>query len=202
MRNHDRPFRPLRAGTAVFNPNVGVLGTLGLVATSDGIDRWIVSCYHVLGRADGGPFQDNEPVMQGDLVNPVARVSVDRASGQLDCVAALVDPLIDAVGEVLGVPPVQAPIQPVAGMRVLKSGRETGITEGVIRSVAGKDVVIRVPLGFPNDYELSGIGDSGAVWMTEAGQPVALHRAGNPATREAFAFDISAVLAALGLTVI
>ena len=184
----------------MFNPHVGILGTLGLVATSTGADRWILSCYHVLGRANFGAFADQEPVMQGDLSTPVARVSVARADPVLDCVAALVDPGIAAVGEILGLPPVQPPIGPFTGMRVIKAGRETGVTEGTIQSVAGNAVVIGLTGGFPADYSASGIGDSGAVWVERGtGAPVALHQAGNPATREAFAFDIRAVLASLRL---
>ena len=203
MRNHDGAFRPLRGGTAVFNPHVGILGTLGLVATATGADRWIVSCYHVLGRANFGPFADKEPVMQGDFSTPVARLSVSRADPVLDCIAALVDPGIAAVGEILGLPPLRPPVAPLTGMRVLKAGRDTGITEGTIQSVTGTDVVVRLTGGFPPDYSPSGIGDSGSVWVERAtGAPVALHQAGNPATREAFGFDIGAVLTSLGLHVV
>ena len=202
-RNHDRLYRPLRGGTIVFNPNVGVLGTLGLIATSDGIDRWLISCYHVLGRANGAPFADNEPVTQGDLVTPIARLRSARADSALDCIAAEVDPGVACVRDILGLPPVTQVGQPMVGMRVVKSGRETGVTEGLVEAINGNEVVIGLVPTFPRDYELSGVGDSGAVWIEPtSGAAMALHRAGNSATRKAFAASFPAVLTSLGLNLL
>jgi hypothetical protein len=67
--NHSFAYRPLPAGVALFNPNVNEVGTLSCFATSDGTDRWMVSCYHVLARNSpsgaGTPFASGEPILQG-----------------------------------------------------------------------------------------------------------------------------------------
>lgn len=181
VANHCRMFRPLRGGILIVNANVRTLGTLGLVATSDGRDRWLVTAHHVLAR-DGGPMlQDGEPVFQpGEGAGPfVAVTRADRTQPALDAAAALVIDGVDAVGEVLGLGPV-APVKvPRTGMRVVKCGIATGITEGEVEGVAGDRVRIRLLPGFPSKYELSEISDSGALWLEQATMaPVALHRAG------------------------
>src|SRR6267378_4382228 len=93
--NHGLAYRPLIAGVAVYNPNVNEVGTLGLFATSDGTDRWIVSCYHVLARNSptGGmtPFASGETIFQGSAHDGVvARTDTSRADAILDCAAALI----------------------------------------------------------------------------------------------------------------
>lgn len=206
--NHIRLFRPLRGGIAIHNPNSspngGPYGTLGFVATSDGSDRWLVSCYHVLCRLQGAmPPGNVEQVYQPFFPmtpTPVGIVTPDRADEALDCAAALI-PGGQAVGEILGIGRLGPPADPVAGMRVIKSGAETGVTEAVVLSVAGNEVEIVQP-DFPIDYDLSSGGDSGALWVDAATMsPVAMHYRGNEqGTRErAFARPIKAVLDALKL---
>lgn len=179
--NHCRMFRPLRGGVLIVNANVRVLGTVGLVATSDGHDRWLVTARHVLARTGGPPLQDGEPVFQpGEGAGPfVAVTRTGRADPDLDAAAALVIDGVEAVGEILGLGALAPVKDPAAGMRVVKSGIATGITEGVVDEVAGDRVRIRLPPGFPSKYELSDVSDSGAVWLEQATMaPVALHRAG------------------------
>jgi hypothetical protein len=198
-------YRPLRGGVAIANPeNASEPGTLGLIATSDGDDRWIVSCYHVLARSGGGGFAAGEPIFQpyrSPVSQPVAETVTGRADPGIDCMAARVFLGVETTSEIVGLGPLQAPIEPVRGMRVLKSGIETGVTEGVVRSVDGDRVVIAVPPGFPERYDLSGRGDSGAVWvLRESGAPVALHIAGNDTGQEiAFGRRMTRVLEVLGL---
>src|SRR6185295_9986392 len=102
---------------------------------------------------------------------------------------------------VLELPPLAAPTAPVVGMHVVKSGSETGVTQGVISAVIGDKVTIDQAPGFPRDYDLSQMGDSGALWVERTKfAPVALHTAGNNAGREqAFGVALPAVLATLGL---
>ena len=81
--------------------------------------------------------------------------------------------------EILGIGTASAPIAPVPGMRVVKSGRSTEITEGVINTINGNTIEIKLHPDFPATYDLSDPGDSGAVWLEqESRAPVALHRAG------------------------
>lgn len=200
--NHSLCYRPLVGGIAILNPNVAELGTLGFVATADGADRWLVSCYHVLGRKDLSAFTDGEPIYQpvDDANQLVARVATARADAQLDCAAARLEPGVAGSGAVLGLPAVVGVREPAVGLRVIKSGCITGVTEGVVTGVNTDTVSIGIPSGFPGDYELSREGDSGALWMTEAGHGVALHRAGNAyGATSATGSRLSAVLAALQL---
>jgi hypothetical protein len=177
LPNHIKAFRPLRAGTYVLNPAAAEPGTLGWFATSNGADRWLVSCCHVLCRPNLGPSVAGEPVFQPTSDAPIV-ANVQLGDITLDVAAALILPAVAIALEILNLPPIQAPAQPQVGMRVIKSGMATGVTEGIITAVnaATSQVEIELVSGFHPDYELSAAGDSGAVWLTRAScQPVALH---------------------------
>jgi hypothetical protein len=201
--NHNLAYRPLRAGVAILNPIVNEIGTIGLIATSDGNDRWIVSCYHVLCRKNMGPAADNEPIFQpvDDADKLVAITSLQRSDSGQDCAAALVDPTIGCSGEILNVGRIGGLTEPTVGMRVIKSGCVTGVTEGVITTVNGDIVSIELPPSFPPQAELSQPGDSGCLWVArDSMKAVALHRTGSAfGTMSATAARISAVLQALQL---
>jgi hypothetical protein len=180
--NANLVHRPLRAGCAIINPVVNEIGTLGFVATSDGNDRWIVSCYHVLCRSDLSPPADGEHIFQpvDDNENWVANASIERSDQVLDCAAALVIPDVSCTGEILGLPRLSGTAEPEVGMRVMKSGCITGITEGVITAVARNIVTIAVVATFPPTSQLSEPGDSGSLWVDRRGlNAVALHRTGS-----------------------
>ena len=201
--NHNLSYRPLRGGVAILNPLVNKIGTLGLIAISAEGERWMLSCYHVLGRIDLSAFPGDEPIYQAgdDQVPAVAKNSTARADATLDCAAARLEPGIEGISDLLGLPPVTGLGEPVVGMRVLKSGSVTGVTEGVVTDVQGPEVTIGVATGFPATYELSAEGDSGAIWVARAtGAAVALHRAGtSTGVHEARATRLEPVLAALRL---
>lgn len=208
LRNHTRAFRPLRGGIHVFNPVANEPGTLGLVATSDGVDRWIVSCYHVLGRPDLSAAVDGEPIFQpapgADASGQaVARLDMSRCDRNRDFAAAKCVPGILAVGEILALGRLGRPVQPVINMPVVKSGIATGVTEGTIHSIAGDALTIAVRGDFPNDYELTVAGDSGAAWLEKATfAPVALNIGlGPPGSRLATAVSLGGLLAAAGLAI-
>jgi|SRR5215216_1838830 len=181
VRNHVQPFRPLRGGIAIMNGNNGPSGTLGCIATSNGVDRWILSAHHVLQGA-GNELTDDEPIFQpalGGSALPVARTRRDRAHQGLDVAAARVIDGVDTVNEILGIGLIGRVIEPVQGMRVMKSGIATGVTEGVVVRVDGDEVRIESPPGYPSKYEISATSDSGSVWVEqETVAPVALHVAG------------------------
>lgn len=197
-------YRPLKGGIAVQNPVVGQIGTIGLIATSDDNDRWIVSCYHVLCRLNGTFPKDNqEPIYQpfcspGD--NPVAEVNANSSKEEFDCAAARIK-VVASVGQIFGIGRLRQPVNPVVGMWVIKSGADTGITEGRITAVTGDKVEIRAE-GTSPQYQLSGPGDSGAAWVDAATlSPVALHTGGDSFQPGVVAFGVSMpfVLQALGL---
>jgi hypothetical protein len=207
MFNHTRQFRPLRGGIEIYNPKVLETGTLGFVAqdVGDKPGRWLVSCYHVLvGGPDRKPM-DGESVYQpsSDLRSPVAFIEGRRADPGLDCAAARISDDMTAVGEILGIGPLNAPAKPVVGMRVMKSGAETGVTEGIIEGVDGDVVIIGHVPGFDLNYEISSPGDSGSLWLRRSDlAPVAIHvrGVGDPLKRVE-GRRISAVLAVLRLKI-
>lgn len=206
VRNHQLMYRPLVGGIGIMNPSVNEMGTLGFIATSDGVDRFIVSCFHVLGSATDAAALDGAPVHQPTRASgpPVARVRITRADHGLDCAAAEVEPGVGCAPAILGLGPVGGALPPTVGMAVVKSGLATGITEGVIDAIDGTRVRIKARPGFPSSYELSAGGDSGAVWLLQSSlEPVALHRGGTDFGQEiAEAVDVTAVLAALQLQVV
>lgn len=206
IRNHGLSYRPLRGGIAILNPAVNESGTIGLVATSDGTDRWIVSCYHVLCSASMGAFTAGDPIYQpapSRAPDPIARLVAGLGDPALDCAAALVEPGTDSLPEILGIGPVGPPIEPAIGMRLMKAGLATGVTEGIVTGLQGDRVVIEAPAGFPSSHDLSDIGDSGSVWVErDTRRPVALHTSGSDfGTERAYASRIVACLERLGLTV-
>lgn len=175
-----------------------------MITTANGTDRWGLTCAHVLGPPNG-PVPDNDPVFQPDTSAASFRIGQTdslRSNHRLDCAAFLVDSSVTVTSQILGVGDIHPATTPVVGMRVIKSGRSTGITEGVIDSVVGTTVRIKLPIDFPGAYELSDPGDSGAIWCELATRaPVALHRSGGSGIATvALASGILAVFATLGLT--
>ncbi|QRN98344.1 hypothetical protein JRI60_04580 [Archangium violaceum] len=206
IHNHRGAFRPLRGGTAVVNPQVKHPGTLGFVAVdeSDPSQQFIVSSYHVLVRLMGEPGVQDEPIFQPSHQGPsseVAFVELSRADARLDCAAARVAVNIQTSPRILGLGRPGPPLVAQVGMRVVKSGLATGVTEGVVTEVNGDRVRLECPQGFPEDYELSDAADSGALWLElETRAPVALHARGNPDGAEwAEGIAIHQVLRALRL---
>ena len=200
MRNHVLTYRPLRGGIRIFNPLVNEPGTLGFAATADGGERWIVSCHHVL-CGGGGSEAIYQPIDEPESI--VAFIDPARARADLDCAAARLAGGVDALADVLGIGTPGLPVPPREGMRVIKSGASTGVTEGVITEVRPGRVEIE-PLGLPEDYQLSEGGDSGALWVAAGSlAAVVLHQGGSARPR-CFAYGIPVLdaLAALNLSML
>jgi hypothetical protein len=202
--NHKQIFRPLRGGIAIVAPRVNRFGTLGCIAFGDG-GAWLVTAYHVLADRGRGDLAGGDPIHQllpGMPPGVAARAVAGRADPGLDAAAGLLELGVEAVPEVLGLGRVAAAVEPAVGMRVVKSGAATGVTEGVIVGVQLERVEIESPPGFPSKYELSDVSDSGAVWLEmETRAAVGLHVGGNDVSVErAFAVPMPLVLATLGLS--
>lgn len=198
-------YRPLRLGIAILNPIVGQYGTLGFFGTSADGAQWLVSCYHVLGRVDFTPHAAGEPIFQPDDVSvptPIAALA-NRADISLDCAAALLNPGVVGTNDILGLGRIDPrPLVPVAGMRVCKVGIATELTEGVIDTIAAGSVTIRPTSAYPPAYELSKVGDSGALWVEQGSlRPVAMHKQGQVFGGVALASPITEVLSALNLSI-
>jgi hypothetical protein len=87
-------------------------------------------------------------------------------------------------------------------MDVLKSGATTGVSEGRITDVDGSRIVISRPQSSVSMYEVSGFGDSGAVWVErETMAPIGIHLASDSMGR-AVALDVTIALSSLSLLVL
>ena len=175
VANHRCAFRPLRGGTLIFQPDNNEAGTLGTFLTSDGVDRWLLTCFHVLTRSDGTLVPTDRIVQPNLAAGVIATLAGTMGDPVLDCAAVpLTLPTSD---EVLGIGRLMPATMPVVGMRVMKSGWKTGVSEGRIQVVNGTDVLIERLPGYPPEYLLAAAGDSGAVWVDATTlAPVALHR--------------------------
>ena len=170
------------------------MGTIGFFARREGA-MVLVTCRHA-ARADRARTADvlHQPG-DGEIVADV--VVSHRA---LDVAAASLRPGLVARNDALGIGPLRGIADPRVGMRVVKSGFETGVTEGVIECVDGSNVRIRPRKGL-TDYVLSSAGDSGAAWVAlRTREIVAVHTRGNTGGGE-FSEGVaaSAVMAALNL---
>lgn len=197
--NRKGRLNPLVGGVSVANARVSA-GTLGaIVWDREDCQVCILSNWHVLcGSRDcevgesilqPGKFDGGRP---SDKVAELKRWRLDK-----DADAALAN-LTGARGssrDILEWEPIKGVETPKLGMKVIKSGRTTGLTEGIIDGVGlstrlnygGGTVqsfrnqihIVPRPPWPKEDYEVSKGGDSGSVWINEdTGMAVGLHFAG------------------------
>lgn len=202
-RNHSFPFRPLVGGIFILNPANGSPGTLGLIAERSDGSRFLLSAYHVLCRPNSGAFVEGEtieqPIGPGHVVGMVFAADTDPT---LDVAAARVAPAVGSEGRILGLPPLTSAKAPEVGMDVLKSGATTGVSEGRITDIDGTRILISRPRSSVSMYEVSGFGDSGAIWVErETLAPIGIHLATDSLGR-AVATSIDTVLSKLRLKLI
>lgn len=187
----DRRVRrdPLQPGISISHPK-GTAGTIGLIV----FDRasgapCVLSNWHVLhgnGGAIGdtivqpGPFDDNN--VAGNAAGKLLRSHLGNAG---DCALARIEgrKIAREIFE-LGVTP-RRMAQVSLGDKVVKSGRTTGVTYGIVRRV---DVIAKInyrpptgeqaiggfeigvdPARMPGDGEISKGGDSGCFWAIANG---------------------------------
>jgi hypothetical protein len=201
--NHTMAHRPLRGGIEVCNPVLNDAGTIACIASDAGGGNglWIVSCYHVLVGSPGRAPIHGEPILQDVAMAAVAGVDAARCDANLDCAAAELLPGFGAINEILGIGILGPPVVPAVGMRVLKSGAATGVTEGEIVNIVGDVVEINAPAGFNAAYEIAQHGDSGSLWVTrDTREPVAMSlKLINNNSQQVRARDFQTVLTALNL---
>ena len=202
--DRNEPHRPLVSGIRIVNAVTGSPGTLGCIGLDIDNKPWIVSCYHVLGRDRrfiGVPGNDeailqSTPELGGGVV---ARSRTDRMNSALDFGAAIIVPDIGVSTSVFELETVQRIATALVGMRVVKSGAETGVTIGVVTDVTPSLITIESPPDSSDTFVLTERGDSGAVWLdAETGRAVGLHFSGRDGNM-AFARPLGTVLGALGL---
>jgi endonuclease G len=133
----------------------------------------------------------------------------------LDAAVATLTGYRNIVNQQKGLGSVTGVTTPLLGMRVVKSGRTTGVTKGIIDGIGGRRMfnyggisrmvrehihIIPAPDGTPT---VSSPGDSGAWWLEESTQrAVGLHFGGNDHPEYALAFSMPPVLEALNVDLI
>ncbi len=209
---------PLKGGISISNERQYTYGTLGGLV----IDRrtgapMVLSNWHVLagdwaalrgqriyqaGRLDGGSVRDVIAVLDRHAMDRCLDAAVARLTGERRLINEQVE---------LG--PVRGTTRPALGMRVVKSGRRTGVTYGRvvavqgmmtlnyagIRRVIANVITIEPMAGFG---EVSAPGDSGSWWLeADTRRAVGLHFAGSNQPETSLANDMQAVLDALDVEV-
>jgi endonuclease G len=180
---------PIQPGISISHPR-GTAGTIGLIV----FDRvsgapCVLSNWHVLHGNRGaigdqvvqpGPFDDNN--VSGNVAGKLLRSHLGNAG---DCALARIEQRgIERSALNLGVTAMRM-ARVTLGDKVVKSGRTTGVTYGIVRRV---DVIAKIdyraptgeqPIGGfeigvdparpPADGEISMGGDSGSAWMIASG---------------------------------
>ncbi|WP_436497533.1 hypothetical protein [Actinokineospora sp. HUAS TT18] len=176
---NDRKVRvdPVRPGVSVGHPTI-TCGTIGAIVYDVETGKpCVLSNWHVLHGADGtlgdtvvqpGTHDDNRNDRNhlGPLVRSYLGIAGDGAIAAVD--GRAVDPAIlglDVVPEELG--------EPELGDKVVKSGRTTGVTHGIVRRV---DTIAKINYGA-----------TGAWWRSAASRSASTRPASPPTARSAAA---------------
>lgn len=211
-------FNPLSGGISISNEwdyNFGTLG--GKVRDRLTGDDMLLSASHVLsgfyrkselriyqpGTADGGKHLHTIAWLIRDVMDKGIDAAVARLAGNRPI-----------VNDQIGLGPVLGVMEPVLGSRVIKSGRASGITEGIVTGLEG---IITIPYrGFrriirhlvhiaqtPERGQVSTGGDSGSWWLEkETKKAVGLHIAGSDLPEYGLAIAMPEVLDALNVDII
>jgi endonuclease G len=213
-----RVIDPLQGGISISNEWSFGYGTLGgIVVDRDTGKKMILSNQHVLagslyappglrifqpGYGDGGRSQHTIARFSRDSMN----VDIDAAVAELIGNRTVLNDQFEHVS-------VKGFIDPKPDMRVVKSGRGSKITKGIITSIGGvKPMSYR---GFtrvvqhvfhivqvPDSDQVSAPGDSGSWWLEEStNKAVGLHFAGSNMPEYGLAITMSNVLNALNVDI-
>lgn len=215
---HNRTGRadPLRGGISISSERRNSAGTLGcLVRDRRTGEDLLLSNWHVIvgdwwarpgqhiyqpGRLDGGRATDT-----------VALLDRDGMSVQLDAAVAKLNGSRRGLNDQVGLGPIRGVRRAEPGMLVMKSGRSSEITCGLVTAVDGtarlnyssimrmiRPTINIVPL--EADDEVSRSGDSGSLWVTvDTHEAVGLHFAGSSDPEFGLALDLPTVLDLLGV---
>jgi len=214
-----RRQNPLLGGISISNQYQRSSGTLGGVVVERGTrTRMVLSNWHVLvgswaarpgqriyqpGRLDGGSSPD-----------AIASLSREAMGSNLDAAVAILDGKRSLVNDQYELGSVTGIQSPSLGMQVVKSGRSTAITYGMVTAIAGVarlryDSLYRViqqvfTIEPQNAFEqVSGPGDSGSIWLEEdTYKAVGLHFAGSDYPERALAMEMQPVLDALHVDIV
>ena len=214
-------FDPLIGGISCGNPRV-TAGTIGAIVFSRTTCRpMILSNWHVLAGASAAAV--GEGILQPGRVDGgtevVATLTRMRLDSRMDAAVATLNGARGHSRDILGLGTVSGMDTATLGMNVVKSGRTTGITRGVVDGVSLNTSIdygdpgvvsfsnqIRIvprPPWPAVDYEVSRGGDSGSLWLNEANnRAIGLHFAGEtdpmPASENAICSPIGPIATELG----
>jgi hypothetical protein len=212
-------FNPLKGGISVSSEWLFGYGTLGVIVEDRQTkDKLILSNWHVLAGSEYAArgLRVFQPAY-GDGGTPASTVAALERHAFDQGIDAAVARLTGARGwsaEQIGIGMVTGSTAPRLGMRVVKSGRASQVTNGIIDGIEG-DYPIRyggllhrihfvqriVPQ--PGFAEVSRAGDSGSWWLEqETRRAAALHFAGQDDPETALAIAMPQVLDALGVDVV
>lgn len=209
---------PLRGGISISNSLQNGYGTLGgkVIDRRTG-EEMILSNWHVLagswiaqpglniyqpGRRDGGQARHTIAQLKRHAFNKSIDAAVAKLSDNRQCINDQMK-----LGKVKGVK------QPELGDKVIKSGRRTGVTSGIITGIGGyakfyydglmriiRHVIHIAPVR--PGAEVSAPGDSGSWWLADdTYHAVGLHFAGSNTPEYGLAISMPQVLDALNVDI-
>jgi len=209
---------PLRGGISISNEWSYGYGTLGgFVKDCLTGDNMILSAWHVL--ANSAYTQPGLRILQpgvgdgGSTQYTIARFTRHAMNQGIDAAVAKLEGPRSMLNDEYEIGPVRGVVEPTMGMRLVKSGRASQVTHGLISGVEGEQPIWYA--GFPRKIrhivhisqspeggEVSRSGDSGSWWLDEATNKVAaLHFAGDDNPEYALAISMPRVLDALAVDI-
>jgi endonuclease G len=210
-----RRLDPLVGGISISREGQMSAGTLGALVydNSTGVPL-LLSNFHVLA-GKWGVRPGTQRIVQpgvldgGDAGDAVATYLRDAMDDHLDAAVAGLNGSRSLVATQYGIGEYHGRTPPVLGQRLVKYGRTSGETEGVVSGIAGQamfsygsirwrisDVISIDPV--EGSSIVSEPGDSGSCWLDwQTHAPVGLHFAGSDQPERALALDLGAVCRAL-----
>jgi len=208
---------PLRGGISISDEYHNAAGTLGGMV----IDRltgetMLLSNWHVLvadwGARTGQRIYQPGRLDGGVAVDTIATLTRDAMAANLDAAVATLNGDRRLINDQLDLGPVTGVGRAELGMELVKSGRSSGVTHGIVTAVEGtaklryglleriiRNVVTIEPRGFG---EVSAPGDSGSWWLDPATmRAIGLHFAGSDFPERGLAIDMPTVLDVLNVDI-
>jgi hypothetical protein len=205
--NRDANQNPLIGGVTVGNTRATFIGTLGAVVFDGGsLQPMGLSNYHVMVVE---PPVKTDTIAQPGTTNAADVLgNLERWDKQLDCAVCTIGnarPVSTNLAD-LGDP--TGTSSWLVGEKVVKSGRTTGVTRGVIDGTDGGEFTVVPDPAFPAPMgEISSGGDSGSLWLSSNSfRAMGLHYAGetdpDPAKERAWAKSMNGVAETLDIVII
>lgn len=209
---------PMRGGISMASSLLGWPGTLGgkVLDRATGAPM-LLSNWHVLVGEAGAPPRTS--VLQpggadgGTDAHTVATLDRHAMDDFVDAAVAALSGTRALVNDQFNLGPVMGAGEPALNTRVVKSGRTTGVTRGMISTAIAGRVKLRYGVSFRTVRDVFHIlpattggivsagGDSGSWWLDEAGRALGLHCAGSDAPEAGIAIAMPAVLDALAVDI-